>query len=96
VVRCAPRLDARLVAAIAQFDDAKRPIAETNRRVRRIAEKLGLPSPSYEQVRVVVHQLRAQKRDPAIGAILLDISFQRRPPEALVEALAGIDPPQIP
>jgi hypothetical protein len=61
-----------------------------------VAEKLGLPRPSYEQVRVVLHQLRSRKRDPAIGTILLEISLQRRPPEALVEALAGIDPPQIP
>jgi len=55
-----------------------------------LAEQLGLTRPSYEQVRTVVHDLRAAKRDPSIGQVLLDIDLRRRPPEAIVDALAGI------
>jgi hypothetical protein len=92
VVRSAPRLDARLVAATANADDGKRPIAETHRRVSALAEQLGLTRPSYEQVRTLVHQLRASKRDPSIGQVLLDIDLRRRPPEAIVDALVGTAP----
>ena len=96
MVQCAPRIDARLVGAIARIDDGRRPIAETYREVSVIAEKLGLARPSYEQVRIVLHQLRARKRDPAIGQILLDISFRRRPPEALLHAVSGVGVPRLP
>jgi hypothetical protein len=92
VVRCAPRIDARLVAAIANADNGKRPIAETYRRVSALAEQLGLIRPSYEQVRTVLHQLRAAKRDPSIGQLLLDIDLRRRPPQAILDALAGTAP----
>jgi hypothetical protein len=84
------------VGAIARIDDGRRPIAETYREVAAIAEQLGLARPSYEQVRTVLHQLRFRKRDPAIGQILLDISFRRRPPEALLKAVSGIGVPRLP
>jgi hypothetical protein len=84
------------VGAIARIDDGRRPIAETYREVSAIAEKLGLARPSYEQVRTVLHELRARKRDPAIGQILLDISFRRRPPDALLHAVSGVGVPRLP
>jgi hypothetical protein len=63
----APRLDARLIAATANADNGRRPIAETYRQVAAVAEHLGLPRPSYEAIRRVAHELRAKKRDPGIG-----------------------------
>jgi hypothetical protein len=84
------------VGAIARTDDGRRPIAETYREVAAIAERLGVARPSHEQVRTVLHQLRARKRDPAIGQILLDISFRRRPPEALLQAVSGVGVPRLP
>jgi hypothetical protein len=96
VVSCAPRFDARLVATIANLDSKKRPIAETYRRVAAVAEELGLLRPSYEQVRTLVHEIRGRRRDPVIGQLLLDIASQRRPPEALVTALAGGNLPRLP
>ena len=59
---------------MARIDDGSRPIAETYRQVCSVAEKLGVARPSYEQTRAILHQLRARKRDPEIGQILLDIS----------------------
>jgi hypothetical protein len=95
VVQCAPRIDARLVGAISRIDDGRRPIAETYREVSAVAKELELARPSYEQVRTVLHQLRARQRDPAIGQILLDISLQRRHPEALLHAVSGVGVPRL-
>jgi hypothetical protein len=68
-------------------------MAETYRQVAALAEELGLTRPSYEQVRALIHLIRARKRDPGIGQVLLDIDLRRRPPQALVQALAGTAPP---
>jgi hypothetical protein len=72
VAQSAPRIDSRIVAAIARADDRKRPMAETYRQVAALAEELGLTRPSYEQVRALIHLIRARKRDPGIGQVLLD------------------------
>lgn len=56
------------------------------------AENLGLARPSYESIRRLVHQLRARRRDPGIGEVLLDIDLRRRPPEAILDALLGTAP----
>jgi hypothetical protein len=82
-------LSPRLIAAIARLDNRKHPIAETCRRVSALADDLGLTRPSYEQVRAIVHELRASERDPTLGQVLLDIDLRRRPPDAIVEYLAG-------
>lgn len=84
----APRIDERLVAALARLDDPTFPIAEINRRLGVVAEGLGLTRPSYQQVRVIVHQLRSQSRSPRVGETLLEISFRVKPPTAILDALA--------
>lgn len=81
----APRLDSRILAAVAWAHRDERPIAETNRRVGRVAEELGLSRPSYEAVRRVVHDVRASRRRPDAGDVLLAIAFRSRPPEAIME-----------
>jgi len=93
----APRLDTRLVAAIERFDDPRRPIAETNRQIGLVAETIGLPRPSYEQVRKIVHAQRAGRRGGSeIGPVLLDIAFRAAPPEALLDVRAGTGPERRP
>jgi hypothetical protein len=94
VASSAPRIDTRLVAAAELLDDRRVPIAETNRRVGEVAEALGLPRPSYENVRRVVHEARRRGRLPSTGEVLLDIAFRVRPPLALGDHLAGTAPPQ--
>lgn len=81
---------------MANLDDRDRPIAETYRKVALVAESLALPRPSYERLRALIHEIRARRRDPVLGQVLLDITFRRRAPEALLEVLAGIDPPPLP
>jgi hypothetical protein len=72
---------------MAKLDKPGRPIAETHRAVSEIAELIGLHRPSYQQVRVIVHELRGSRRDPGLGKVLLDITFRVKPPEALLQYL---------
>jgi len=94
VLTFAPRIDARLVAALERLDDRDVPIAETNRRLGAIARALGAVRPSYEQVRRLVHIARRRGRRPSAGAILLDVAFRARPPTALLDFLADTLPPR--
>jgi hypothetical protein len=91
----APRLSPRLLEAIARFDDRRLPIAETSRRVGSEAERLGLPRPSYERVRELVHELRSVRRGPTTASVLADIAFRLRPPEALVDHFSGAGVPDL-
>jgi hypothetical protein len=93
----APRISPRLLDAIARFDDKAHPIAETSRRVGREAERLGLPRPSYERVRELVHLTRRfrQLRGPSTASVLLDIATRVRPPEALVDHVSGVGVPDL-
>ena len=86
-------MDARLVAAAERLDSRTHPIAETNRRVGRVADELGLPRPSYERIRTLIHASRQHGRQPTTGDVLLDIAFRARPPAAFVEHLVGTLPP---
>lgn len=83
----APRIDPRLVAAAERLDETTTPIAETHRRVARVARALRLVQPSYEQIRKIVHDARRSGRRPTMGDILLDVTFRVRPPTAIIDHL---------
>jgi hypothetical protein len=87
VVVIAPRIDSRLVAALVRVDDERLPIAEINRRLGAVAATLGLPKPSYQQVRVILHALRRGPREPGVGTLLLDIAYRGKPPEQILWAI---------
>lgn len=92
----APRIGPRLLAAIVQLDDPRRPIAETCRRVGAEANRLGLPRPSYQRVRELVHQARRlRRRGPSTTSVLIDIATRARPPDALVAHLSGVGVPNL-
>ncbi len=76
------------------LDDVRHPMAETNRRIGLLASDLGLPKPSYEQIRILVKQHRRNRLRPTAGRVLLDVAFRVRPPEALLEYLAGRPDPK--
>jgi hypothetical protein len=88
VVQLAPRIDERLVAAAARFDRRGRPIAEINRLVGGVAEALGLPRPSYERIRLTVHELRAGRHPPRLALYLYATSLRRLPADVVIELLA--------
>ena len=89
VLSFAPRLRPRLLAALVRLDDPRLPIAEINRRLGEEAVRLGFRRPSYERVRVLVHELRRLRRrrraGPSTSSVLLDVVFRVRPPIALLD-----------
>ena len=80
----APRVDRRLLEALGRIDRPDQPIAETHRRSREEVAKLGVPRPSYELVRLVIHEARREKerrrrnRDTVLRVLLYQL-----PPDAL-------------
>jgi hypothetical protein len=66
MVESAPRLDPRLVAAISVLYDSRESMGEATRRLGALASELGLPRPSYSQVRRLViaeRQRRVERRE---------------------------------
>jgi hypothetical protein len=90
VVVIAPRLSPRLLEALVKLDDRAVPIAEVNRRVGAEAERLGFRRPSYQRIRVLVHQSRRARRSPTTAAVLFEVAVRARPPEALLDHVSGI------
>jgi hypothetical protein len=98
MVTSAPRISRPLLAALARLNDPALPIAEVNRRLGAEAARLGLTRPSYERVRVLLQearQARRRRRGPTTAQVLVDIAFRLRPPEALLDHLAGIGVPTL-
>jgi hypothetical protein len=87
VVTLAPRISPQLIEALVRFDDRTHPIAETCRRVGAEAERLGLTRPSYQQIRVLVHEARRIRRAPSTAELLLAITSPLRTPEELIDRL---------
>jgi hypothetical protein len=56
---------------------------------------MGYTRPSYEQIRVLVHQSRRVRRGPSTSSILVDIAMRVRPPEALLDHVSGIGVPEL-
>jgi hypothetical protein len=90
VTASAPRIDSQLVAALARIDDGKRPIADTHRRVGVVADHLGLARPSYEQVRTIVHLIRAERRDPRLGELLLTAAWSTRSKKPILDVIEAL------
>ena len=87
-MRSAPRIGDRLRREIESHASAHVPIAEIGRRVGETAERLGVPRPSYERVRTLVHEARRLRYQNTAG-VLVDVTFRTAPPTAVVEHLSG-------
>jgi hypothetical protein len=82
----APRLPRRLLDVVEVLSRRQAPIAEINRLVGAEAERLGLPRPNYETVRVLVHEARGLRvRQATVGSVLLDVATTVRSPWAYAE-----------
>jgi hypothetical protein len=91
VTTIAPRISPRLLEAIVRLDDRSVPIAEVCRRVGGEADRLRLTRPSYQRVRVLVHESRRIRRRPSTATVLMDVALRVRSPDALVDHLYGED-----
>ena len=88
VYTAAPRLDPRLLKAITGIDDPSVPVAETYRRTRDVAERLGTPRPSYERVRLHLRDARRKRKARREARdILIGVAMHLRPVEDLYELL---------
>jgi len=96
VLAFAPRIAPRLLVALDWIDDRSLPMAEVNRRLGAEAARLGLPRPSYQRVRVLVHKLRWMRRQPTTLGVLWDIAWRVRPPEAFLDQVSGVGVPRLP
>jgi hypothetical protein len=77
MVELAPRYDPRILEAVRALDDRGEPMAETVRRVGRVAAELGLPRPSYVHLRRYILDFRGdqdadRRRRQEIVKIVLD------------------------
>jgi hypothetical protein len=90
VLSFAPRISPRLLEALVRLDDKRVPIAEVNRRVGAAAERLGLPRPSYQRVRELVHAARRLRRyQPSTLSVVVDATLGTRPPVHVLDHLTG-------
>ena len=92
----APRIPQRLLVQLGRLDDPRLPFAEINRRLGAEAARLGLPPPSYQRVRELLHQLRRLRRGPTTAQVLVDIAFRVRPPGAFLDHVSGVGVPSRP
>jgi hypothetical protein len=97
VLSFAPRLSRWLLDEIERQSRRSVPIAEMNRSVGDAAAAAGLPRPSYEQVRVLVHAARRlHAHAPAsVFTVALDVAFRIRPPEAIFLRLLKPPAPRL-
>lgn len=84
-----------LLETLVKADSPSVPIAETCRRVGREADRIGLARPSYERVRLLVHESRHIRRGPSTASVLADVAFRVRPPEAVLDHISGIGVPEL-
>jgi len=79
------RLGPCLLAELVRIDDGRLPVAEVNRRLGAAADALQVRRPSYERVRVVVRQLRRERRAPSTAQILFEVATRARSPRDAAE-----------
>lgn len=95
MIPAAPRIHPRLLDVLEREACRRIPIAEVRRRVRARAVSLGLPSPSYEQVRRLVHAARERAEKPSTAEVLVDVALRARAPEEFLQHVAGVGVRQL-
>lgn len=85
-----PRIPPELLRALDRLDDGRLPIAELVRRVGAEAERHGITRPSYERIRQLVHESRAQRRRPGPSGlqVLAEAAVGLRPTGSTKDAMA--------
>jgi hypothetical protein len=74
------RTDARVVRFIRRFEPRSASIAAVVRATGSFCEKSGLTRPSYEQVRLLVHDARDRReRRKAAAKLVLEVDLRARP-----------------
>jgi hypothetical protein len=93
MVASSVRTDIRVARFVRRLEPRSASIAAVVRATGRFCEKSGLTRPSYEQIRLLVHEARdrRERRRAAID-LLVDVDLRRRPPADLLYLLDGTPP----
>jgi hypothetical protein len=91
----APRISPRLLDVVERLAPRPVPIAEINRLVGAEAERLGLPRPSYQRVRQLVHEARALRRQPTRARVGFEYTMHARSPDELLASLVESPRPRL-
>ena len=92
-----PRIERRFLDGVLRLDDPAVPVAETYRRIRTLADEMGVPRPSYERIRMHVHAARAHRAERArvrseAGELMMQLAFNsRRANYVIADLLAPIE-----
>jgi len=82
------RTDIRVVRFIRRFEPRSGSTADVVRATGTFCEKSGLTRPSYEQIRLLVHEARERReRRKAALDLLVDVELRARPPSDLLHLL---------
>jgi hypothetical protein len=93
--RFAAKISVDLLETLVHADRQSTSIAETWRCVGAEADRRGLTRPSYERVRMLVHEARRVRRGPSTASVLLDVALRVRPPEAVLQHVSGVGVPEL-
>ena len=87
----APRVEQRLLRAADDLDERTEPMAETYRRLRALAEEMGVPRPSYERVRRHLKAVRQLEADRETARDLaLELAFNTRRADQVIADLLDL------
>jgi hypothetical protein len=91
MVASAPRIDRRLRRLARRLARTSSSIADVHRAVGRYAQSLGLPRPSYQTIRLLVHEHRARlAARRATADLLIAVDLNQRPATDLLVLLDGL------
>ena len=80
VVRAAPPMDIRVVRFVRRFESRAASIADVVRAAGGFCERMGITRPSYESIRVLVHDARDRReRRRAAAQLIVDVDLRARP-----------------
>ena len=89
MTRAAPRISPRLLRRLKALSKQELSFAEINRLAGAAAEAMGESRPSYEQVRMIVRELRVEAERPTVASLLVDHATGVRSPQEVALALAS-------
>ncbi len=91
-MRSATRFTVELVRLAERLARDDLSAADIHRSLGARAAELGVPRPSYERTRQIVHEARLEPLIPGWGEVLVDVAVRNRPPDAILEKAGGVWP----
>ncbi len=84
-MRSATRFTPELVRLVERLAREDLSAADIHRSLGERAAELGVPRPSYERTRQLVHAIRLEPIVPGWGEVTADVAFRARPATALLD-----------